>query len=66
MFFHFSTLGWHLAWTCVGPVLCCYSLCEFMCVSVLLCLEDSGSLVSVMPSDSYDLSTSSSTEFPES
>ena len=35
-------------------------LCEFICISLLLCLEDAVSLESLSTSGSYSLSTSSS------
>lgn len=37
----FSLMGFYLAWTCVGLV-CVIScaVCEFICMSALLCLED--------------------------
>jgi hypothetical protein len=37
--FSFSMLGFYLAWTCADLV-CAVSLCEFIRVSALLCLED--------------------------
>lgn len=49
----------------MSPV-CCPSLCEFICVLALSCLEDSVSLVSSIISGCYDLSASSSTQLPES
>lgn len=33
----------------LGSALCCYSLCEFVCASVLLCLQSTVSLVSSIP-----------------
>ena len=43
----------------------CYSLCEFISAVALLCLEDLVSLVSSIPSGSYNLSASSSSGVPE-
>lgn len=45
------------------PCACCPSLCEFICISVLLCLEGLALLVSSFPSGSYTLSAFSSAEF---
>lgn len=42
-----------------------HSLWEFTCVPVLLCLEGIASLVSSILTNSYNLSSSSSTNFPE-
>lgn len=49
------------------PCVCCQSQSPsgFICVSVLLCLGDTISLVSYIPSVSYSLSTSSSLQLPE-
>ena len=53
VYFPLLVLGLHLAWTRMDPLhattapcACCHSLCEFMCVSVMLCLEDTVSLAS--------------------
>lgn len=46
-------------------ILCCHSLCEVTCVSVQLCLEDAVSLESIT-SGSWNLSTFSSSQIPES
>ena len=40
------------------PYACCHSLCDLICSSVLLCLEDTVSLVSPITSGSDDLSAS--------
>ena len=52
-----SVLGPHVVWTCAGHV-CVATVSEFICASVLLCLED---IVSLESSGSYSLSISSST-----
>lgn len=44
---------------------CCHSLCEFLCISVLLCLEDTTSLKSSTTSGSQNLSFFSSTQISE-
>lgn len=57
----FSVLELGLAWTCAGPV-CAAAVPESPASSsVLLCLEDSVSLVSPIPSGSDNLSASSFT-----
>lgn len=47
------------------PCANCHSLYEFICASVLLCLEDLVYKVPSIHSGSYNLSTPSSIEFPE-
>lgn len=42
--------GPQLAWTCYRPCECCPSLCEFTRASVLLCLQDTVSMQSSVPS----------------
>lgn len=64
--YHFSLLhagillGLNLYRSCV----CCHILFEFTRVSSLLCSENSGSLVSSITSQPYNLSTSSFAETP--
>lgn len=48
-------------WTCVKFCVCCYSLCKFICVTVLLYLE----YAVLTRSSLYSLSVSSSTKTPE-
>ena len=52
--FLFSSLGPYLVQTCVGPVHAA-SVCEFVCVLVLLGLEGLVSLGSLIPSGFYTL-----------
>jgi hypothetical protein len=47
------------------PYMCCHNLCEFICVSVLLCLEDTISFLFITIYESYMLSVSFSTHIPE-
>jgi hypothetical protein len=44
VYFHLAVLEPCLAWTCAGCYICCYHLCELICASGLLCLEDTISL----------------------
>lgn len=61
-----STYSFMLVW--LEPVqscACCPSVCEFICVSFLLCLEDTVSFESSIPHGAQNLCTSSSTQFPD-
>lgn len=57
----FSVLGVLFDLTLCKPCVDCHCLCEFICGSVLLYLEDAVSLEFFITSDSYNLSAFSST-----
>lgn len=59
----FLSQSWDPGWlNLFRPCACCLlSVSEFMCVSVLLCLEETVSLQCSIISSSYDLAVSSST-----
>lgn len=62
-----STLqGWVFAWPqTVQTCAYCYNLYEFICASVLLCVDDAIALESPTTAGSYNLFTFSSIQIPE-